>query len=119
MLILATMFEMICIPLNTEYSIFTNDYYVDKEGHTYKEADRPNVYEYGDLIIETPTTRYTFFKVYAAYDYCAKILEIIKKRCLWSAIQIQLEELNPVMGFRHEGPFEIKRKESDLLIREY
>ncbi len=111
LLILSTMFEMVCIPLTTEYSIYTNDYYVDDEGNVYEKTDRLDVYEYGDIVIETPTTRYTFYKVYAAYDYCAQILELIKKQCLRSVIHIQLEELNPQAGFRQEGPFEISRND--------
>ena len=57
-------FPLIFIPDGAEYSIHFISYsYENKE----------NDYENGDLIITTPTTRYTFTDVPNCYDACGSI----------------------------------------------
>lgn len=49
--------------------VHCNDYYVDKEGVTYDKMPHGDVYECGDLIIETPFEKYIFKRIYDAYMY--------------------------------------------------
>ncbi len=65
-------------------------------------------YSYGDVIIETPTTRYVFKQVYAAYEIVARILRSIHEQKNQSIIEIDLDKISgDETGFTAEGRFEI------------
>ncbi len=54
MLIIKSLFFQIAVPKEEEYAIYTNDYYLDKDGNLVpKNTDRTDVYDYGDIIIQT------------------------------------------------------------------
>ena len=107
MIQISTLFELIHIPTEAEFSIYTVDYDVDTEGNICNEPSCTDTYQYGDLYIETISIQYIFRRVYAAYDYCAKILEMLRKWNGEGSISIQLESLNEVTEFFAEGGFEI------------
>ena len=101
---------MIQIPTNTEFTIYTKDYFVDKEGNCFGNPPHTRVYSYGDLYIETNSAKYIFHRVYGAYDYCARILDLLRKWNGTGSISIQLETLNEVTPFCPEGGYEVISK---------
>ena len=109
MLQISTLFALIHIPTEAAFAIYTKDYFVDKAGNTYEKMPSTDVYEYGDLYIETPTTQYIFRRVYAAYDFCAKLLALLRNWNGEGSLSIHLEELNNFTEFRAEGGLEIIR----------
>lgn len=76
MLIIRSFFY-VTIPSNEEYAINTNDYYLGHDGNILTDTDRTDVYEYGDIIIQTSRVKYIFKRVYFAYDYAVRIMEYI------------------------------------------
>lgn len=58
MLIIRSLLYQVTIPSNEEYAIYTNDYYLDRDGNVLTETDRTDVYEYGDIIIQTSRVKY-------------------------------------------------------------
>ena len=94
MLIIRSLFYQVTIPDNVEYAIYTNDYFLDKDGNLVTEIGRTDVYDYGDLIIQTGSAKYIFKKVYSAYDYAVRIMEHIKAHREDKVIYINMEELN-------------------------
>lgn len=114
MIQISTLFEMVHIPTESEFSIYATDCYVDKEGNVFDKAPHTAVYEYGDLYIETVSTQYIFRRVYSAYDYCAKILELLRKWNGEGSISIRLESLNEVTEFFAEDGFEIVHKHNSI-----
>lgn len=116
MIQISTLFEMVHIPTESEFSIYATDYYVDKEGNVFDKAPHTDVYEYGDLYIETVSTQYIFRRVYSAYDYCAKILELLRKWNGEGSISIRLESLNEVTEFFAEGGFEMIHKRNPVSL---
>ena len=107
MLIIRSLFYQVTIPSSEEYAVFTNDYYVDADGNVLTDTDRTDVYEYGDIIIQTSHSRYIFRKVYSAYDYAARIMDYIKEHRGESIIYIDMEDLNENWDY-HSGFFEIE-----------
>ena len=83
---------------------------LDEEGTVFDKAPSENVYEYGDLYIETVSARYIFRRVYVAYDYCARILELLRTWNGEGSISIQLEAINDFTEFFAEGGLEIIHK---------
>lgn len=71
MLIIKTMFNLICIPDNVPFAIFSDDYLIDKEGNRSEYSDKGNLYEYGDLYIDTESVTYKFCKIYACFQWVA------------------------------------------------
>lgn len=107
MLIIRSTFFQIVIPDNEPYAIYSIDYYVDKDGTILTETDRSDVYEYGDIIIQTPSTKYIMKKVYSAYDYAAQIIDYIEEHRNDDQIFIDMYKLNKRWEY-HEGTFEIE-----------
>lgn len=67
MLIIKSLFFQIAIPNSEAYAIYTSDYYLDKEGALVPmDSGRTDVYEYGDIVIQTAATKYIIKKVYSA-----------------------------------------------------
>lgn len=58
MVFIMSLFNMVYLPTNSEFTIYTEDYYIDDDGQRYDVMPHGNVYEYGDLVIETPQKRY-------------------------------------------------------------
>ncbi len=110
MVFIMSLFNMVYLPTNSEFTIYTEDYYIDDDGQRYDVMPHGNVYEYGDLIIETPQKRYIYRKIYSAYDYCATLIQKIKEHRSDPVILIDLDELNEVRGFQAEGGFEVQPK---------
>lgn len=104
MIIIKSLFNVVCIPDQMEYAVYTKDYCLDEEGNICEDLENMDVYEYGDLIIETPQKRYMFQKTYAAYDYCARITEEIKKQRHNPVIYVEMETLNDNWNC-HRGTF--------------
>lgn len=73
MLIIKTLFSLVCIPDNIPYIIYSEDYLLDKEGNQkdYSDPDSGKCYEYGDLLIETETVTYRFCKIYSCFQWVA------------------------------------------------
>lgn len=117
MIQISTLFELIQIPTESEFSIYTKDYYVDQDGNTFDKAPSGEVYAYGDLYIETVSTQYVFRRVYAAYDYCATLLEMLREWNGEGSISIRLESLNKTTEFFAEGGFEKLQKRSPITLR--
>ena len=116
MIQLYSYFYFVSVPIqNTEFSIYTRDYYIDKEGVIFDEMPHGDVYEYGDLIIETPTAKYIFRRVYSAYQYCADIIRKINEQKMQPIISINLDEAFNMREFRAEGGFEITPKRCAIL----
>lgn len=107
MLIIRSLFYQVAIPSTEAYAIFTNDYYVDKEGNVMSETDKTDVYEYGDIIIQTSNARYIFKKVYSAYDYAVRIMEYIKDHQEENIIYVNMSELNENWD-DHSGSFVVE-----------
>lgn len=108
MVFIMSLFNLVYLPTNSEFTIHTEDYYIDDDGQRYDAMPHGNVYEYGDLIIETPQKRYIYRKVYSAYDYCVTLIQKIKEHKGDPVILIDLDELNEVWGFQAEGGFEVQ-----------
>lgn len=108
MLIIRSLFYQITIPSNEEYAIYTNDYYLDQDGNVLTDTARTDVYEYGDIIIQTSRVKYIFKKVYSAYDYAVRIMEYIKEHREDGVIYINMEELNSHWE-DHSGTFEVEQ----------
>lgn len=92
MIIIRSFLWQITIANSQSYVIFTIDYDCDEDENIVPHG--LDTYEYGDLIIQTDTMRFTVKKTYAAYDYCVRILEEIKAKCREPVIYIDMEELN-------------------------
>jgi len=107
MLIIRSLFYQITIPDNEPYAIYSTDYYVEKDGTVVTETDRTDVYEYGDIIIQTPSTKYILKKVYSAYDYAVRIMDYIKEHRNDGLIFVDMSDLNKYWE-HHEGTFEIE-----------
>lgn len=103
MIVIHDSFFEIAIPNNTEYAIFSKDYFLDSEGNIIDETGRTDVYEYGDIIITTARTKYTIERVYAAYDYVAAIIRYIDKNIHEPVIIINMGKLNENWDYHHEG----------------
>lgn len=73
------MFNLVCIPDNVSYIIYSDDYLLDKEGNRkeYSDPDFGKCYEYGDLCIETESVTYRFKKIYASYQWVAWLTDKI------------------------------------------
>ncbi len=112
MLQIYSLFNLITIPGNTEYVIYTKDYYIDKAGVVYEKMPHGDVYEYGDLIVETPSFRYVFRRVYAAYDYCATLIRMITEQKDQNVITINMDEDFQHREFRAEKGLEVIPKGS-------
>ncbi len=110
MIMISSLFQMISIPSDAEFTVYTKDYYIDEEGKIYQEFPHSKVYEYGDLIIETASTKYIFHRVYSAYDYCACMIRRILEQKENPVIYINLDELNEAREFRAEDGFEVCAK---------
>lgn len=108
-------FNFISIPIHTtEVAIYTVDYYIDKEGNIFDNFPHGDVYEYGDLIIETPFKKYIYRRVYSAYQYCADIIRKINDQKMQPIISINLDEAFDMREFRAEGGFEIIHKQRTI-----
>ena len=107
MLIIRSLFCQVTIPGTEAYAIFTNDYYVDKEGNVLTETDKTDVYEYGDIIIQTSNSRFIFKRVYSAYDYAVRIMEYIKEHQGEDVIYIDMAKLNENWEY-HSGTFAVE-----------
>lgn len=106
MLHLFSYFNIVSIPIHsTEFAIYTRDYFIDKDGVVFDEITHGDVYEYGDLIIETPSVKYIFRRVYSAYQYCAEIIRKIHGQEMQLIISINLDEDFDMRAFRAEGGF--------------
>ena len=105
--IIRSLFYQVAIPSTEAYAIFTNDYYVDKKGNVLTETDKTDVYEYGDIIIQTSHARYIFKKVYSAYDYAVRIMEYIKEHQGEKVIYINMSDLNENWD-DHSGSFVVE-----------
>lgn len=79
MLIIKTMFNLVCIPDNCPYTVYSEDYLLDKEGNRrdYSYPDYGKCYEYGDLCIETESVTYRFCKIYACFQWVAWLTDKI------------------------------------------
>lgn len=109
MLIIQDYSFQIAIPSNEAYAIYSNDYYADKEGNILTEIDSlSNVYEYGDIIIQTSSTKYILKKVYTAYDYVSEIIRYIEKHRDDDVIFIDLYEL--------DGRWEVQDAELEIEV---
>ena len=106
-LIIRSLFYQVTIPSTEGYAIFTNDYFVDAEGNVLTDTNRKDVYEYGDIIIQTSHSRYVFRKVYSAYDYAVRIMEYIKAHQRENVIYIDMAELNENWE-NHSGSFVVE-----------
>ena len=107
MLIIRSQFYQVTIPSTEGYAIFSNDYFIDPDGNVLTETNRTDVYEYGDIIIQTSHSRYIFKKVYAAYDYAVRIMDYIKEHQGENVIYIDMAELNENWE-NHSGSFEVE-----------
>lgn len=96
MIIIKSLFFQITIPSDEEYAIFSNDYYIDCEGNVFDKPalDKLDVYEYGDIIIQTARVIYIIKRIYSAYDYVANIIHYIDEHINDSIIKIDMSELN-------------------------
>lgn len=107
MLIIRSLFYQVTIPSTEAYAIFTNDYYIDKEGNVLTEANKTDVYEYGDIIIQTSNSRYIFKRVYSAYDYAVQIMDYIKEHQGENIIYIDMANINENWDY-HSGSFVVE-----------
>ncbi len=108
MLIIKSLFFQIAIPNSEAYAIYTNDYYLDKEGAlVLMDSGRTDVYEYGDIVIQTAATKYIIKKVYSAYDYAAKMIDYIGEHRNDDVIYINMYDLNEYWEY-HSGDLEIE-----------
>ena len=107
MLIIRSLFFQVTIPRTEGYAIFTNDYFIDADGNVLTEINRTDVYEYGDIIIQTSHSRYIFKKVYSAYDYAVRIMDYIKEHQGEDVIYIDMAKLNENWE-NHSGSFEVE-----------
>lgn len=92
MIIIRSFFYQITIADHESYAIYTVDYDCDEDGNIVPPG--LDTYQYGDIIIQTPTIRFKIMKTYCAYDYCVRMLEEIKSKCNDPVIYINMEDLN-------------------------
>ncbi len=119
MLQIISHFELISIPVeNTELAIYKTDYYIDESGVRFDEWPHPKVHEYGDITLETISTKYIFRRVYAAYQFCSEIIESIQKQKDQPIITINLDEDLGFQGFQAEDGLEIIPKNCLYHIKE-
>ena len=109
LLIIRSLFYQVAIPSSEEYALFSNDYVCDAGGNVITDSNRSDVYQYGDLIIQTSHAKYIFKKVYCAYDYAVRIMECIKNKYRQgeSVIYIDMADLNEFWD-DHAGTFEVE-----------
>ena len=112
MLIIKNYFNLIAIPKTVECSIYSHDFELDKEGKIVNNPNKTDVYPFGDLIIETPFTKYIFRKVVFAAGYVAEILQYIENHHNDTHIYIDLDTMNPAAGFCMQGKFEVVNKQN-------
>lgn len=112
MLIIKNFFNLIAIPKTVEYSIYSRDFKLDKEGKIIDNPTRTDLYTFGDLYVETPLTRYKFGRVLFAAGYVAEILQYIENHHNDTHIYIDLDTINPATGFCMQGEFEVISKQN-------
>ena len=79
----------------TEFSIYTTHYYTDENGTVLPDnTDRLDIYEKGDLIIETPSVKYIWKKIYMPYQYCEDIFKSIAAQKESPIISVDLNEIS-------------------------
>ncbi len=102
----------------TEVAIYVTTHFKDENG---QRLDTPpshdRFYLYGDIVIETPFTRYVFRDVKSAYSYPAKINKIIDEQKYQYLITINLDELYGGNGFHAEGGFEMIAKTNTINLQ--
>ena len=95
----------------TEVVIYATDHFKDENGQIF---DTPPVhdkfYHYGNLLVETPFTRYIFKDVYSAYAYPAKINRMINEQKYQYLVSIDLDVLCADNNFCAEGGLEVVSK---------
>lgn len=92
MIMIRDYFRQIFIPDTESYAIYHTEYMVDKDGNVMKELS-PDGNEYGDIIIRTKDTKYTFKKVYLANEVVVLMLDYIRDHREDKVIYMDMEKV--------------------------
>ena len=65
MVFIMSLFNMVYLPTNSEFTIYTEDYYIDNDGQRYDVMPNGNDYEKGDLLIETTKKGNIYRQIYS------------------------------------------------------
>ena len=106
----------------TEVVIYATNHFKDESGQIFDTPPaHERFYHYGNLIIETPFSRYIFKDVYSAYAFPAKINRVINKERFQYFVSIDLDALCSDNHFCAEGGFEIisKAQTINLQVEDY
>ena len=97
-LLRASRFQTICLPDN-DWSIYISDYYADEQGRIYKSFGLGDLFQKGNLVIETPHFRYVFYDVDDPFHIVPLLLDKIEVHAPDKVICIDMEHLGDLMGF--------------------
>ena len=97
MLFIRTFCEGILFYNSESIVIYDEQYAADHYGNKLPEDDERissgKYYEYGNIVIESPSMKVVFTKVYTSYDWCAHILNYIEEHISDNAIVLDLNTL--------------------------
>ena len=97
MITIRALFSEINISNSEEYAIYKKDYAADRFGNPLpdnsEEVKLGHFYEYGDIIIETVSKRYTLTRIYCAYDWLVALLDQIDAKRNDGDVFIDLNQL--------------------------
>lgn len=93
-MVINSLFSMIHVPEGTEYSLRIETYFVDRDRKRVPDDDHSlDVYDSGDIILETERFIYRFVNVLDAYEVGATLIEHL-------AAGEERVDLNEMMGCR-------------------
>lgn len=101
----------IAIPRESAPIFDSKDYLVDSKGNIVTPSFRGDSFSYGDLILETKRASYIFYKVNAAFDFPYKIQEQIQRSVNEICVMINLDQINPQIGFEMEDFLVLEKRE--------
>jgi len=84
------------LPEGTSFAMWTDNYEADVWGKKHECEDVPlnEIYDFGDLIIETVERTFIFRRIYACYSCYEELMEMIEKDSWQSELFADLDELS-------------------------
>lgn len=102
----------IAIPREPAPIVDSKDYLADINGNLVDSTFPGDAFSSGDLIFKTKRVSYIFYRVNAAFDFPHRILDLIRRGENDICVIIDLDQLNPQIGFEMEDFLVMERREN-------